>query len=333
MTIVDIAKESGYSVSTVSRVLNNKQDVSQKAKKRIMEVVESYNFVPNNNAKHLKQTSTQTILAIVKGNSNLLFANIIEQTQKIMEKTNYTLSVYYVDEYDNELDEAIMLNRERKPIGILFLGGDAHTKKTETESLEIPCVMVTNEGEGYGISNLSSVATDDAKAAEEIMDYLIKNGHTSIGVIGGDTALSQTALNRHKGYLKSLNKHGLTLLDDHFEKARFSFDSAYRAMTRLLDKGQNLTAVVTMSDVMAIGAIRAIRDAGLNVPEDISVVGFDGNLLADYYNPKITTIRQGFDEMANRSVEILFNMIDLKKPATHEIIPYTLIEGESVRKI
>lgn len=89
MTIVDIAKESGYSISTVSRVLNNRSDVSPVAKKKIMEIVEAHNFVPNNNAKHLKQTTTKSILILVKGTSNMLFSNIIEEIQSIMEESAY----------------------------------------------------------------------------------------------------------------------------------------------------------------------------------------------------------------------------------------------------
>ena len=116
-------------------------------------------------------------------------------------------------------------------------------------------------------------------------------------------------------------------------KMVLDFDSAYEAMTRLLEKDIPITAVFAISDVMAIGAIRAIRDKGLSVPDDISITGFDGTTLADYYNPKIVSIRQHHKDLAVRSVELLFNMIDLNKPATHEIIPFELTVGESVKKM
>lgn len=116
-------------------------------------------------------------------------------------------------------------------------------------------------------------------------------------------------------------------------KARFDFGSAYRATEKLLEKAKDVTAIFAMSDVMAIGAIRAIRDRGLLVPDDISVVGFDGIPMADYYNPKLTTIRQRYQTMAQRSLEILFRTIDLKTKAVHEIIPFELALGESVREI
>ena len=103
-------------------------------------------------------------------------------------------------------------------------------------------------------------------------------------------------------------------------------------MNRMLASQRSITAVFAMSDVMAVGAMRATFDAGLRVPEDISVIGFDGTLLADYYNPKIVTICQQYDRIAQRSVEILLSMIDLNKPATHELIPFSLKNEESVIK-
>ena len=333
MTIVDIAKESGYSVTTVSRVLNNRRDVSPAAKKKIMEIVEAHNFVPNNNAKRLKQTVTQNILVVAKGTSNMLFASIVEEIQKTIEPTDFALGIHYLDEECNEVEEAIRYCRERKPIGILFLGCNPKYFKEQFKHISVPCILVTNSADDWEFDNLSSVSTDDVRGAEKAVDYLITNGHRDIAVIGGDLSASRTSIQRHKGYLKSMETHGLVVRPEYYEKARFSFDGAYEAMNRLLDKGIAISAVFAMSDVTAIGAIRAIRDRGLNVPEDISVIGYDGTMLADYYNPKIVSIRQDYREIATRSVETLIGMIDLNRPATHELIPFTLTDGESVRKL
>lgn len=334
ITIVDIAKESGYSVSTVSRVLNNKSDVSPVAKHKIMEIVEAHHFVPNNNAKHLKQGVTKNILVLVKGTSNMLFASIIEEMQTIVAETSYSLRVYYLDEDRNEVEEAVRLCRERKPLGVMFLGGNPQYFEAEFSAVTVPSVLVTNQGDMLGFDNLSSIATDDVAAAEEAVDYLFAQGHRNIGVIGGDRFVSRTAKQRFMGCQKSFEKHGLEFdAEEYYEKGRFSFDSAYRAMTRLLKKGVPLTAVFAMADTMAVGAVRAIRDYGLRVPEDISVMGFDGISLAEYYNPKIATIRQGYKEMANKSIEVLFGMLDFNRPASHVIIPFELIQGESVKKI
>ena len=102
-------------------------------------------------------------------------------------------------------------------------------------------------------------------------------------------------------------------------------------MNRLIEKYPDVTAVFAMSDVMAIGAIRALRDRGYEVPQDISVIGFDGTPLAEYYNPKLATVKQQYQTLATRSVEILFGQIELKKDAIYEMVPFELVSGESIR--
>ena len=122
MTIKDIAKEAGYSVGTVSRVLNNHPDVSDKARKKVMAVVKKNHFKLNNNAKHLKQQSNSGIAVIVKGNNNMLFATIVEKLQGLIKERGYVCLIYYIDEDENEVEQALQICRERQPMGILFLG-------------------------------------------------------------------------------------------------------------------------------------------------------------------------------------------------------------------
>ncbi len=334
LTIKDIAKESGYSVSTVSRVLNNRRDVSPEAKKRIEEIVEQHHFVPNTNAKHLKQTTSKTIAVMVKGTSNMLFASIVEEIQKKIEKTRYTVSITYIDEYENEVEEAVIICRERKPMGMLFLGGNPKSFEKSFQKVNVPCVLVTNQGSELYFDNLSSVATDDQRAAECAIDYLIEQGHTKIGILGGDAEVSHTSKQRYAGCVKSFTRHKMEFDGTvYYEKARFSYDNAYRAMQRLYQKADDITAVFAMSDVTAIGAIRALIDMGVKVPDDVSIMGFDGITIAEYYNPKLTTIQQQYRTLASRSVEILLDYIELNTNPVHEIVPFNLVRGESVKKI
>lgn len=334
VTIKDIAKESGYSVSTVSRVLNNRNDVSPDARKRIEEVVAKFNFVPNNNAKHLKQNNSKAIGVLVKGISNMLFASIVEEIQRMIEKTEYTLVVSYLDEDADEVEQAILLCRERKPLGLLFLGGNPEYFHREFSGVDVPCVLVTNRANEMHFENLSSVATDDIAAARCAVDQLFVAGHRRIGILGGDFDKSYTSHQRFLGCEQSFSEHGAVLDVEHcYEKARFSFGSACRAMKRLIVKFPDVTAVFAMSDVMAIGAIRALRDLGYRVPEDVSVIGFDGTSLAEYYNPKLATIKQQHQTLASRSIEILFGQIELKKEPIHEIVPFEFVNGESIRVI
>lgn len=333
VTIRDIARESGYSVSTVSRVLNNRRDVSPDAKRKIEEIVAARHFMPNNNARHMRQTVSRTIAVLVKGTFNLLFASIVEEIQSMVERTRYTLAVSYLDEEANEVEQAQIICRERRPMGILFLGGNPEYFLEGFGAVDVPCVLVSGQGKELPFSNLSSVATDDVAAAECAIDYLIAQGHEKIGVIGGDLKLSYTSLQRFRGCMNSFRANQVEFDEKrYFEKARFSYDSAYRAMKRLLERCPDVTAVFAMSDVMAIGIVRALRDLGLQVPEDISVMGFDGITLAEYYNPKLATIQQQSQTLASRSLEILLKSIDLNTSSIHEIVPFKLVEGESVRK-
>lgn len=334
VTIKDIAKESGYSISTVSRVLNHRTDVSPEAKRRIEKIVAQYNFVPNNNAKQLKQTASRTIGVIVKGTSNVLFHGIVEAIQQIVEKTTYTTDICYLDEDENEVEHAIMMCRERKPIGILFLGGNLIYFENSFSKVTVPCVILTNQSDELNRSNLSSVSTDDTMASKAAVDYLIENGHREIGILGGDWKLSDISRRRYEGGLMSFKEHGLKFHEKtRYQPSRFSYDNAYEAMKCLIEREPDITAVFAMSDVTAIGAIRALRDMGYQIPEDISVMGFDGIELAEYYNPKLTTIRQQHEGLAKRGIEILMKMIDLNMEAVHEVIPFEFQEGESVKKM
>ncbi|MCI8537922.1 MAG: LacI family transcriptional regulator [Oscillospiraceae bacterium] len=334
MTIKDIARESGYAVATVSRVLNNRPDVSPEARAKVKAVLEAHNFTPNNNARHLKQPSSTSIAIVVKGTLNTMFSHILEFMQTRIEGAGYTASIYYLDEEANELDQAKQICRERKPLGLLFLGGSVNRFRTEFSSISLPSVLVTNSAGSLAFENLSSVSTDDTAGASCAVSYLMDRGHTRIGVLGGNLELSYTSQLRYLGCIQAFSERGIPFQEElQYQAGRFSYQSAYETANQLLDRMTDLTAIFAMSDVIAIGAIRAIRDRGLRVPEDISVIGFDGIDLARYYDPKLTTIRQQQDRLAGRSVEILLDCMEEGAKAVHEIVPFELVEGESVARI
>ena len=330
MTIKDIARESGYAVGTVSRVLNNHPDVSEKARAKIMEVVERHHFKLNSNAKHLKQQASNGIAIIVKGNQNMLFASIVEQMQGMIREMGYACLMYYIGEMEDELEQAVQVIVERRPMGILFLGSNLGYFKERFVEVKIPCVLVTNSGESLGFENLSSVSTDDSEAAYAATCHLIGLGHRKIGILGGVLEKSRAAITRYIGCRKAFEELGIPFDEEvQYEAALFNISQGYEAMQRLMDRMPELTAVFAMSDTMALGAIRAIRDRGLRVPEDISVVGFDGIELGNYMSPKLTTIRQDREIIAKRSVEILLGNIVGLSGAVHETVPFQVIEGES----
>ncbi|MGN0140711.1 MAG: LacI family DNA-binding transcriptional regulator [Roseburia sp.] len=335
VTIKDIARESGYSVSTVSRVLNHKNDVSAEAQQRIVEVVERFHFVPNNNAKHLKQTNSRSIGVLVRGISNMLFASIVEELQKRVEKTGYTLAVSYLDEDADEVGQALTLCRERKPLGLLFLGGNPEHFDRSFSQIQVPAVLVTNRADHMDFPNLSSVATDDVEAGKCAVGALLDAGHRAIGILGGDLANSYTSRQRFLGCEQGVKERGLHV-ELCYEKARFSYESAYQGARRLMEQEKGLTAIFAMSDIMAVGAVRALFDMGFRVPEDVSVVGFDGTEMADYYHPRLATVKQQYQILAGRSMDILLDRIETEEDtpiAVHEIVPFTFVEGESIKNI
>lgn len=329
-TIRDIAKKSGYSVSTVSRVLNNHPDVSAKAKARINEIVDSMGFVPNANAQNLKKVDTQNIGVLVKGISNMLFVPMLEVIQTMVDESGYKGIVEFIDEDADEILKALHLMTECKPKGLIFLGGSSGHFRENFSKIQVPCVLLTNDASQLNFDLLSSVSIDDAKGAECAIQYLLDLGHEHIGIIGGDTAVSSTSYLRYQGCKNAFAKNKMPFDETkQYMVSRYSYNSAYNNTIRLLDKRPETTAIFAFSDVMAIGAIRAVLDKGLKVPEDVSVIGFDHVELSNFYNPKLTTIEQDWYKIADRGVELLINCIQKETVSTHETIPFSLIKGQS----
>ena len=334
MTIKDIARLSGCSVTTVSRVLNRHPDVSASTRRRVLAVVEQYGFSPNNNAKHLKQQAGTSIAVLVKGTQNILFADLVERIQALLRGSGRDAAVYYLDEDADEVAYAVQLCRERKPVGILFLGGDLELFQTGFGAITVPCVLLTNSARELAFDNLSSLTTDDEDAAFQVIDFLLRRGHRSIGVLGGTWACSQISYRRLQGCRRAFDRRGVPFDPERQgEPCRYSLAEAYAATQRLLARSPDLTAIFAMSDVMAIGAIRALRDLGRRVPEDISVVGYDGVSIARYCVPRLTTVRQDTERLAERGVDILLRGIERGGRPVHEVIPFQLVEGESVAQL
>ena len=333
MTIKDISALTGYSVGTISRALNNQPNVSEKARTTILRVAAENGFQLNANAKQLKQQHSNSILVIVKGTSNELFSSLVESLQANMD-SKYPLIVDYMDESENEVLRALQLCVEKKPLGILFLGGNRRNFLADFDKIPMPCVLVTNDAAGLEFTNLSSVSLDNREAAAMAIDHLAALGHKKIALIGGSRTISDTTKLRYEGCLDSFRRHGISFDEERdYETVRFSFDGGYKAAKNLLEKGRNFTAIFAMSDVMAIGAIRSLRDAGLRVPEDVSVVGFDGLTVGEYMTPRLTTVVQPIAELAVKSIQLLLDQIENRVTPRYETVPVTLTKKESTQVI
>lgn len=332
-TIKDIAKLSGYSIGTVSRVINHHPDVSEEARMKIEQVIQQENFQPNSNAKQLKQQSNSAITIIVKGYENMFFEGILERVQAILCDSGEEVAVAFLDEYANEVQYALQLCTAKKPKGFIFLGGNLEFFKQDFARIDVPGVLLTNTAESLNLPNLSSYTTDDRLAGYQVIEYLIKAGHREIGIIGGSASRvgSQVGFRRMQGCLEAFQENHIQYNEEtNYEPSRFSMQGGYESTQRLLKKNPKITAVFAIGDTIAIGAMRAIQDMGLKVPEDISVIGYDGIEYSRYSVPRLATVHQDTDALARKGVEDLLLRLNYSHPVTHEDVPFQLIEGESV---
>ncbi|MDE6280713.1 MAG: LacI family transcriptional regulator [Oscillospiraceae bacterium] len=334
MTIKDIARISGVGVATVSRVLNGHPDVSEETRQKVMAIIEERGFQPNANAKHLKQRARSSIAIIVKGTMNMLFADMVEKLLSLLREAGQDTAVYYLDEDANEVVYALQLCRERRPMGMLFLGGDRELFQSEFRGITIPCVLLTNTAVDLGFDNLSSVTTDDREASRQAVRFLAEKGHRRIGILGGNWSCFQIGYSRYLGCQQACQELELPFDgESQCEPCRYSLEDGYTAARVLLERCPDLTAVFAVSDVIALGAIRALHDLGKRVPEDISVMGYDGVAIGQYSLPRLATVRQDTQQLAERGVEALLRSIQRRSPPVHEMIPFQLIEGESVAQL
>lgn len=334
MTIKDLAVLTGYSIGTVSRALNDHPNVSPKARTAILEAARRSGFQINANAQNLKQQRSNAILTVVKGTSNELFGGLIEVIQKLISQTPYSLITDYMDEDMDEVQRAVQLCREKKPRGVLFLGGNQDNFRGHFHEIDVPCVLVTNGAKELHFENLSSVTSDDYQGGLLAAEHLVSQGHRQFAIIGGNWQVSDITGLRYRGCIEGLRRSGIDFDEQKsYEHIRFSYDEGYQAVKRLMDRGVEFTALFAMADVIAIGAIRALRDAGKRVPEDVSVVGFDGLDIGTYVIPRLATITQNVEQLASRSVQLLLERIDAELPACHETIPVTGQWRESTRRL
>lgn len=345
ITIKDIARMCGCGVSTVSRALNNHPDINDETRSKILNVVNEYNFVPNNSARNLKISDSKTIAVLVKGIANPFFIRMIKVMEREIQKRRYSLIIQHIEFNQDEVDVAIELEREKKLRGIIFLGGYFNHTKEKLDAINVPFVISTvNMTEEYS-QNYSSVAIDDVKESHKLVNYLCSLGHRRILLISADANDESIGKLRKEGYEAALRDNGIEvdeklIIPMSCDADSYSMKAGYLTMQDALARNVDFTAVYALSDEVAIGACRALADAGKKIPQDVSVAGFDGIDNGKYYTPRITTIRQPFEIMAQESIDLIFKYIDGKIKGNsntvevrHRVFEGELIEGESTRQI
>ncbi len=335
LNIKDIAKLAGVGVSTVSRVINQHTDVKEETRKHVLEVIETYNFIPNNSARNLKRSESMDVGILIKGMYNPFFAKMIQNIEKRLSYAGYSAIIHYNIDDTKDIDAAYEFIMEKKLKGIICLGGDFdQLTNTEIERLRVPFILTSTEFPLTLDKRIfSSVNIDNEKAAFKAVDYLFGIGHRKIGLITTGADDKSVGTIRTEGYIKALVANELGKMDNYFDVGAYTFETGYLAMKRLLDKANDLTAVFAISDVMAIGAAKAIHESGRRIPEDISLVGFDDIDYAAYFSPALTTVHQPVDEIADSTADLMISILDDDGVHKHIVFDTELIMRQSCRNL
>ncbi len=333
MTIKDIAKISGVSVSTVSRVLNNHPDVSEDVRHKVMAVVEEYNYIPNNSARALGQSKSDNIGLIVRGISNPFYTSIIHEIEQDIEKAGYTLVMQQIGSCDDELLAGAMMERDKRLRGLIFLGGRLDSTKDQIAGIGVPFVNCSSNN-AYGTldaDSYSSVSIDDTQTAYEAVKELYKEGHRRIAVLlarPDDGSVSQI---RYEGYVKALTEAGMAPDEDLIISVdSYNIADAYYGTKKWLEKGIAFDAIFAISDNLAMGAMRAMREKGIDVPGQCSIVAIDGIEVSEYMAPALSTYCQPMKELGRTSVELLIDLIEKKGKHRQIILPTIFREGGTI---
>ena len=332
MNIRDIARISGVGVSTVSRVLNNHPDVKESTRENVLRVIKESNYVPNNSARILKQNNTKNIGVLVKGVFNPFFSELINVIGNKINENKYTMILQQNDYVlEHEVENIISFVKEKRLQGIICLGGNfIDLDEDSFKNIDVPVILTSvNTVSPSGRDKYSTVGINNLQSAYDATDYLIKKGHKNIALMIGEENDFCVSWWRYKGYIKALKDNNIEPNDENLIIGDYDSNIAYKVTLDFLKKRKDITAIFAISDIMAMGVAKAVIDSGLIVGKDISIVGFDGMNISRYYNPGITTIKQPMEEMAIKSVEILFDLLKNKCENQHVLLDTELIERES----
>lgn len=337
VTIKDIAKASGVGISTVSRVLNATAGVNKETKERVLAAVKALNYIPNGSARDLKKGQSRTIAVLVKTIVNPFFQKIINVMERQTSLRGYTLDIRNVSYGELEMEEAIREVNNRSLAGVVLMGGRFAYCNEDFKRLGIPCVLVTVKAdESVDESLYSSVIIDDLLESKNATEYLISLGHRRIGCIYNEYITAVTPnYKRFLGYKQALEENSIPFderLVSSFNMGESGYSFGFRVMNQLMERNPDMTAVVAAADVMAVGAAKAVLTAGLRVPQDISIVGFDGIDEAEYYSPSLDTIEQPAEQFAQCTIEAMVAMLK-GEPATHRVLKSNLLKRGSSASI
>lgn len=332
MNLDDIARKAGVSRATVSRVINNKGYVSPKTRARVAEVIEREGFTPNPVARMLVTQRTQTIGIVIPHIPNALFdesryfSAVLQGITQVTHERDYGVLLWLEQPGDNENRFYKRILQSRLMDGLLlastFTDAQLPSRLLETG---MPFTMVDCPAQDD--DKITYVTIDNQRAARQVVEHFVSLGCRKIATITGSLRHTD-GIARHEGYRRALEEFGIPYNPDLVVESDFSFTMGYQGMKQLI--GRDFNALFASSDMVATGAIKAIREAGLRVPEDIAIVGFDDLPTSLSVSPHLTTIHQPIQQKGARAAELLLDMIEGKQSApVHEILPTHLVVRDS----
>lgn len=328
ITIVDVAREAGVSNATVSRVLNNGDSVKPQTRQKVLNAMMRLGYVANQQARSLRGAHSQIIGILVHNVGNSYIGSIIRGIDEALVARQYDLLLYTT--HRRKVSEAAYVASIMRGMadGLLILlptNIDAYLKSLQQE--QFPHVLI--DYQDVGNQQTSTVQATNWQGAYDATRYLIELGHQRIACTVGLKEM-QVALDRLNGFQAAMRDHGLEVDPDFIFEGDFYRKEGYEAAQHFLAQPQHPTAILAANDYAAFGVIDAIRDAGLHVPNDISVIGFDDVLEASQSYPKLTTVRQSLEDMGRTATQLLFKQVgnpDL--PGERVEIPTQLIVRDS----
>lgn len=330
-TIKDIAKMASCSQSTVSKALNGRQDISKKTKQKILDIAARHNFVPNNSRKYNHNHRTENIGVVFCKESqplsgNPFYSRVLEGIEGELVLNNYNLVLNLLPE--NAGNGIPKMIKERKIDGLIMIGIMTDDFIQQIKNIEIPVISVDP---AYEHADLNKVTIDNERGAYVATKYLIDKGHKKIAFISGVLERSSFKY-RFNGYAKAMKSFGLPIIKDYIKCS--GVEKGYEQVSELLKLKERPTAIFSANDTNALYGYKAILDSGLNIPDDLSMVGFDDISMAKYASPPLTTVRVYKEEIGSVAVRKLLSFIDQKPDSrVHVLVPTRFVERDSVKSI
>ncbi len=327
MSIQKIARLAGVSVATVSRVLNNSDTVKAKNRERVLQAIKESNYQPNLLARQLRTARSNMILVMVSNIANPFCAEVVKGIEEEAEKNGYRILLCNSGSDLARSTSGLQLLSGKMVDGIITMNALSSLPELTTMIGDAPGCRVQCEYADTG--SISCVGINDVEAAQGAVSRLADNGRRRIALINHDLSYRYARL-RERGYKSVLHVHGLA-----YQQVTYAQDlsaaAGKRAMEQLLSRDEKPDAVFAVSDSLAAGALRAIAQAGLRVPEDIAVIGFDGTELAEVVSPQLTTVEQPSRAIGRTAVSLLMKRIDDPDAAVERVMmDWRVIDRASV---